>query len=514
MIKILDKIKSKITIANWLFIIPAIIHFAIVFILQYKFIGNGELSFSSFNFVKFTIFIFVKIITLCLLILFYQLILIVIKGYRNNNQEIKGITKHFLIYFLLNLVILLLIFPGLHTQHSLEVSEFTIRYDINPWFHCLTGLFQLLAYNCIPSLFGLSLCNIFTFSLIFASLLYLLEKEVFGKFTYIMYLPFILPVVLIINSYPFRGIYALWMFILLFSLIFISYKTHKYISSYTIALIVASFSAMLSAIRSEYIILLILCPLMIYLLKIFDRKRFLTFLISFLLLFSGIFIVNKIYISIRCGNNNYEIHNLMFIYEKILSNNKMSDKLTADDKLILSNIYYEFDKKGTNTDINTGDVNNVYAAIKILTKNVLINAPEFIKQNVNMFSEPVDLFADWILKSELLKEKNNPINNDLKIQTINYFTSQNSQFWQKYIQTIGNPIVYYIVLFWVFIAGFISRNYFYTWYSTIFILIFTIIMMTSPCFDFIYILPCYICAQWIFIILFLDILKYFKNRRT
>ncbi|MCD7781048.1 MAG: hypothetical protein LUH05_10315, partial [Candidatus Gastranaerophilales bacterium] len=386
-----------------------------------------------------------------------------------------------------------------------------------------TSIFQLFSYNVYPSLFGISLCHIFVFSLVSAYIIYKLKmsynyEEGGKKYVYIMYGIFFIPSIMMLNSNPYKQTYSFWILLWIFTILLSAYKTKKDINSNVISISLAVLCSILISIRFECLILIIILPAMIYFLKIFDKKRFFVFLSAFLLLFSGLYCIE-----IKWGCKIYVLHNLLFVYDKLLNPSAhMINQLTDDDKLVIKKVYPEFETKTFSTVIDISDINNVKRVKNILEKHLILNGFNLFRYNLYSYHYNIFKQNNYIILcffsynkfySEKFEKKFKFINLDLRNKILsNTMISTKYSSAQIYLKTIGNPCCYYLILFLILAVGIKYKKLFYIWVSLTLILIFSLLMVIAPWPGMLYVIPYYMCAYWMFIIFVLDTVQYLKNQ--
>ncbi|MCD7780147.1 MAG: hypothetical protein LUH05_05695, partial [Candidatus Gastranaerophilales bacterium] len=239
-----------------------------------------------------------------------------------------------------------------------------------------------------------------------------------------------------------------------------------------------------------------------YFLKIFDKKRYFTFILSFLMLFSLLFMIIY-YEKQKLGNDMvYELHNTSLLASHIPD---YLNKITEEEKAVILNIYSESNGILDYNDLSKKD-NAKYATIIIL-KTVFKHSPYLIKEGFNryknynggaIFQEDENLFFNYKYKP-------------IPTKIIDYLTLPSSNYFVVWNKIMSNPTIYYVLLGIFFILGFIYKNYFYVWFCLTFLFLHSLLLLIVPFYAYFYIYPCYIALYWIFILFILDIIK-LKNK--
>lgn len=214
----------------------------------------------------------VKLVVLLLLMVGSQLIPKYIKKIRQEGLRNNPYIMFFLVYFLINLVILFLTYPGNFTGgDEIYVLLGSRTLDLSyTWHHILTVLFYATSLGTFPSLGTIVGLEVLVFSLVFA---YMFKTSVslFGKKAgYFIVALSLLPSVLLFNISPLRLSFTAIFEMLLFFEIIRKYISKEEVSArWTVLTMVLV--GILSSLRTESIVYLVLIPVVLYLL--FSRKN-------------------------------------------------------------------------------------------------------------------------------------------------------------------------------------------------------------------------------------------------
>ena len=461
------------------FFILSIVHFLIVF--KYTFPAD----YIGFTFKQKFVYMIYKIVSFILIVGFWQFINFIFTSIKEKKSEKISFIKYFSIYFLLNMIVLFLTYPLMIIENCLCVS-FVDLHSNNMTMH--PSLFQFLNiaffYHVIPSMVGVSICNSFCFSLIFAYIITSVRKIVKSNWANLLFIPFCFPFVLALNQCPQRLIPCAWLFIFVLSFIFFNQK--KVIKDNIKVILFALISSILIVSRSEYVILLVFLPLIIYLFKVVDVKRCILYtFILLLMFFSYNFIVKS------QDSYHYELHNLSYIYDDYFLND-IPDKDIEKNSLILKKVYKNSfdisDLPSTSDSFDMSDNKEVSVVISTLTKFAFKNAYHFIKKNIALlnFSED-DIFRlyfekeqvkrNWLESSEKLYinlDEDNPRFDKITSFILNLNVNNKASDLIKFIYS---PINCAYLLILVFVFALIQRRFFYVFNSVLFLIIFLLTLI-------------------------------------
>lgn len=216
-----EKIK-KVFINNKKYIISIITCFILA--SSYMFIinklGYGNLSVfhpkTEKNIISLHFYSFLGSIVLTLILFFVTYLII-------NRKNKKVFIKHFLIYFCLMALILLLIWPGIFKGDEFYTLSFLTNMYEFPYFqHYFTAIFYAVSLSITPMLGGITLLQIFIISIIVAYIMSHIEQELkVNRKIYLLYIILLLPPVIDNNMFPLRSSLISYIFMLmLFHLIF------------------------------------------------------------------------------------------------------------------------------------------------------------------------------------------------------------------------------------------------------------------------------------------------------
>lgn len=468
------------------YILIAIIHFLLVYTkTPYQ---------TSFSAEQTITWIILKVFSLLFIILFWQFIPYTIVQIKNRNIIFKEILSFSFIYLIINIFVLILIWPG-HTHNEfLIIYSAQTKQEIIFFWHWLSSFEIAITYNILPYIWGVTLINSIIQSIIVGFCVHSIKNKISKNFYWITFLPFCFPCILILNHTPIRLILITWLTVLFYTLMFIN--MNKEINRKNFSILFGLLTGIIVAFRIEYTPLLILFPLAIYFLKVFNRKSFASFVLTLIITFSSITFIQKINIK-----EEYELHNLCFVYEYVLKNNLKDDNF-ENDKKIIEQVFPHLDEEAHSTDVNLSNKENIKKAYLILTRMLLKNSKHFINKNFNLFTkEQIQITNELFYKpclgqdfaEQVLKEIS-PINSKLRDKIIKSFIYGT----EKYdLSKIYNLYINLFILGFIFIYGLIKRNSFYTFFTICWLTIVSLILLTMPWENYMY-LWAFFLNTWLF----------------
>lgn len=186
-------------------------------------------------------------------------------------------------YLAVNLVIFVLIWPGAWGNDDLHVFALAQSLQVTAWYHFLSSVYQILVLMLLPFMAGTVLVQLVLASgmlgYLMASLQEVVERYAAergrsvknGRWVALLYLPFLLPPILLHNQQPFRPTWTSWVEVFLLSAMAIWYTVGKPLSRKKWVVIVC-LGALTATWRSECVYYLVMVPLFLFL---FTRKKLL-----------------------------------------------------------------------------------------------------------------------------------------------------------------------------------------------------------------------------------------------
>ena len=479
---------QKFSITNLFFSLIAILHFFLVFIYCEPYCTNFSLE-------QKIIFFSTNIISFILIYTFWNYIPKVINIIKSNNNNKKFFIKNFLLYFLFNIIVLAMTYPtGSRDVDFLICYNEILHYNLYWWISHLINIDIIIGYHIIPTIWGISVFNLFIYSIIFSYIITNIKKYISEKYYWLLYIPFCIPSIFIINQNVIRLVLCSWIFIFLTCFILFNQKKEINNNIVCISMSILTFELIIS--RFEFLPLIIIIPLIIYTLKIFKIKKFIIYtLIIFIL--SGInFYVQNIS---NTKTEAYLANNCGHIFKKFFSFNVDNNEIINIKKkieTIYPTIY--IDKNIDNnykSELTKEEIKNLYTSLNFVIKKyphlfIKNNLKELILTsqnnpledfNTNKIDLSYDIGFGYYIPEEIIPktQKQNKISSLLLYGTTNY--TQN-----KISKILYNPLINIAILLILLIGGLISKKYIYTYISITWTILLIILLLTIPFIRYLY----------------------------
>lgn len=237
-------------------------------------------------------------------------------------------------YLSINLLLLLLIWPGAWGNDDLHVFELACSLQLTAWYHYLSSVYQILVLMLIPLLAGTVIVQICVASgivgYLMASIQELAEKYCvthgrsprYARWTAVVYLPLILPPILLHNQEAFRPTWTSWTEIFLLGLLGICLANKRPLSRGKMCLLIF-LGALTATWRSECIYYLLLMPIFFFL---FAHRRQLNYFSAVWgsVLVIALTLISNHYNSVLMGGSSWSYQSVAF-YRQIVTAVKAAD---------------------------------------------------------------------------------------------------------------------------------------------------------------------------------------------
>ncbi len=244
--------------------------FAIVCrVTQYSEIERVFVLKTDWGVIRFHVLMIVSFVMLW--IFFGFLLWMIFELGRWKHEKCVRFIKFFLIYFVIQCVILFLVWPGIFKQDELYLLFFTISDIRVKWVQSLiTQIFYWLAISMFPYVASLTFFQIVIISLLAAATL----KKVWDntehkKLTYFLFIPFLLLPVLDNNQFNIRNSQIAWFFMYLVISFYFEYKKNK---QFTVkkSLLFLTIAIILGVWKTEF---LYLVPCLFFIIFVVNYKK-------------------------------------------------------------------------------------------------------------------------------------------------------------------------------------------------------------------------------------------------
>jgi hypothetical protein len=496
-----------------------------------------SLVFIDSQYYRYSKYIILKSIVLIIIVCFWKFIYFLIDKIKKRDKKWIEISKIFIIYFSIMLIMLLLVWPGIWIWDEYSILESAKGLTLVYW-HCyLTSIYYILCLMIFPFPIGIIIIQLLLISVVVTYIIFKISNKT--KLGYYMLIPFLLPPVIAHNLYPMR--LSLYSYILIFTIFFLIFKYKekvKNILEIKNMILLSLLISILAVWRSEGIFYLFAIPFIIF---IFFRKQFkiqeyISFIFITLMFFIILFmpqylrtreeyrykltaILNPLSIML----NDPHLKNLQDVESnfsqainlQVLKENASYTETPAfwykQDELIGQNFNkqkYEIVKKNYFYLVRKNPLIFLKARIKTFL------ASSGLDKNISNSLMPYNLSADEneTIKNFLVDNKfTKPINSNIRkivghfIGCRNYYNGS-IPMWQHFI--FWNLIPVYLLLFLFGVISLIRKNYLLFVISILLVMHSGLVFLTAPAYYFMYYLPIYLSVYVIVMYLLIN----FKNR--
>lgn len=198
-----------------------------------------------------------KIIFLAFLILIWHTVFYIAEKIRSKDEKILRFLRYFLIYLSINIVILVMIWPGNYVWDELWVIEDVHNLTLQVTQHYFTSVLYILSLMLIPFPAGIVIVQVTIISTLVGAILANLEVATQRKWiSYILMGLFLLPPALRQNYYPLRT--SIYGYLELFIVLYVIKQKQKIFDSNKNMVLISLILSILSVWRSEGILILII----------------------------------------------------------------------------------------------------------------------------------------------------------------------------------------------------------------------------------------------------------------
>ncbi len=304
---------------------PAIVAFVIWIILNIT--GIQNLFFKDASVLRIAV---LKVIHLIYLFLTCCLIFTIVRN-KKKDQRYKDLIKIAVIYFCILSVLLILTWPGAWAWDDLDIVHNAAYYDLTPWQHFFSGLFQIMALQTLPFAAGVIIAQIFWVSIVVGYIVSFLGHAIAKKYkkdfrlvAAILMIPFFFFPVLYYALTGYRMAIYQYLEILVFAMILAkSISKEKITIGWMI--ILGFLTIVVSTWRTEGLPILFFVSLLLLFLKdkYLTKKRVAVFFGSVLVLTLAVGKINTLMIN----NENYKVGAIIYpLVVNLREGNNISDE--------------------------------------------------------------------------------------------------------------------------------------------------------------------------------------------
>lgn len=476
--------------------------------------------------------------------------------YQNRkNPEAKNEIIISLICFSVLIILLLLVWPGIWSWDDITILRNAAAFNLTPWHHFFSGLFQILCLQTIPIPAGVMIIQSLIASLIIGycvtniSELYSKSKKTKIVLQIILGLICLFPPLVMYILSGFRmGIYS-YLELLLITKMIILYKNKEQATRYDIIKI-SLLTIIISCWRTEGFYYPI-CILLLYLImgnKIIRKKVAIAVSLVIMIISFSIGKINNLMI----GNNEYSLTATMEPVTALVKNSNESDKEEIDKINQVIDVQYVLENPEKTGELyywTTGVVKDyskeqysdyLKAYLKLALKypniafksmwNIFVRAGsgfgEDSKQTTknmtaNTGGQAVDLFdvstmanTRWNSISVADLRAKRAINIDVRNSVILFLNGTDSDGKLTIIHNIfWNFFIPFILIFGCLIYKLVKKDWFMVFLILTVVIRIPIVFVTAPAEYFMYYLSAYLCTYIISVTVIFDTLKTIKEEK-
>jgi hypothetical protein len=190
-------------------------------------------------------------------------------------------------FFTLYLILLLCSYPGYYMSDDMVIFGYATRYYPVYWHNYLTSLFYMVGMSLFPASTGPIILNDLCLALVFSYIFYQTDRLFSTKAKYLILLCGLMPFVLLSALMCFRPALYSPFFLFFFAFLYFEKKEGKTLSWWKL-LWLALLTALLCFWRSEGIVLIVFCLILLPLCYGIHYKKLILFVLSFAIFFTVI----------------------------------------------------------------------------------------------------------------------------------------------------------------------------------------------------------------------------------
>ncbi|MBQ8189456.1 MAG: glycosyltransferase [Lachnospiraceae bacterium] len=327
-------------------------------------------------------------------------------GYFLFTKADKRFVRYTLIYFCINIILLLLTWPGIWRMDEFGILNSAVLLLPVFWQNYLTSLFYVFALMLIPIPSGVIIIQCVINSLVVGYLLKLLTDK-WGKWGLLAFVPFLLLPVLDSNLYPMRmSVYA-FLELLLLILLYQKWEMRQKEASKK-WLFICALAAVVTVWRTEAIYYMVLFPVLLAILfvKFMDKKQLVKVICAYLIISLCLFIPQSLGDKLTSGNQ-YDLTSVVLplvpLVEEAYESGECQEQLSAIDQVINVEVTVKGAKEGRSginlfwgePDFQRTYTDADYRAFKSAYYELILQFPmTFLEERFTCFVESTDLLEN------------------------------------------------------------------------------------------------------------------------
>jgi hypothetical protein len=435
------------------------------------------------------------------------------------------------IYLTVLAAVFLLIYPGYWVYDEFHLLTSFEVYTLNSWQHLFTQVYHTFCLYIIPSGVGIVIVQIVAVSVIAGYVIAKLRTVLKKKWlAYFLFAALLLPPILLNDFYPLRLTFYAFLELLLFTKVLFLYlgpadKRGKYAQFLALSLLIA----ILATWRSEGIFLLILLPLIVFKLGIFDKKSLLKQLpaVGYTLIALG-FVAVSLHLTRSTADPKYQltatINPLSIMLQQDLQGNVEENLKKIDTVLNLDVIrkypsyietpaIWNSDEKQAIREDYQEHLREYYLGFAGLVKD---NPVQFIDARIKTYASTNSMdpstftpVPGWLTEGYYYQERpafittfyeqnklSRPLNPDVRDATIKTLIASNADWTVSPIRTaLWNVTPILVALLAILVHTLIKKRFIWAFLVVLLFAHTMIVFLTAPANYFMYYVPIYLCGS-------------------
>lgn len=327
-------------------------------------------------------------------------------GYFLFTKADKRFVKYTLIYFSINMALLLLTWPGIWRMDEFGILNSAVLLLPVFWQNYLTSLFYVFALMLLPVPSGVIIVQCVINALVVGYLVkFLVDK--WGKWGLFTFVPFLFLPVLDSNLYPMRMCVYAFLELLLLVLVYQRWEVRRKDVSKK-WFFICTLAAVVTVWRAEAIYYMVLFPVLLVILfvKSMDKKQLVRVICTYLILSLCLFIPQSLGDKLTSGNQ-YDLTSVVLplvpLVEEAYESGECQEQLTAIDRVIDVKVAVKGAKEGRSgislfwgePDFQRTYTDAEYQAFKHAYYDLILQFPmAFLEERFTCFTESIDLLEN------------------------------------------------------------------------------------------------------------------------
>lgn len=478
---------------------------------------------------------FIIILAILWTFFFYMLIGNVALALYHKNETFLSYFKYFAGYFGFMSFFWLLCWPGIFKGDEFYVIKSALDFTMSGAQSGITSLFYMVALLFFPSMASIVFFQLLIICSIFAIVMHdlFIYFQPLGKKRFLLCLPFALLPVIDGNLFTLRATLVGWIFLFLFAKSFLLIKA-KSISTWQL-IYISILCGLVIAWRTEYVYLILFCPLLFFIKKLMNLKKCALFLILIVCFFQLFQLPNK---AALYGSNKYPISlvlnpvgNLFKEAEDLKGPQVYDDIMTINELVDVALLRQTASVRNISQYWNIDDIlpeEQLSAFMQASLRLIIYNPDKFLKYRWQTFAYTSGLYKDRInhpggecisaINSLLYYDHdyrsffllgNPPLGQSLREKTISFLACR--IYEQDNIKTTALLPIFYnlipplVLLLIMMVISVCKKRYDNVWLALLLLPSLVLIFLTAPAMFFMYYFCFYLCGYFYVMLSLLDL---------